>query len=67
VNLTAAEGSNTNPKPKNQVIASLNGLVFALCVTERATQIPRNHETSEALPLVDKICGKEQEKWNRKP
>jgi hypothetical protein len=31
------------------------------------TQIPRSHETSEALPLVDKINGKEQEPQNRKP
>jgi hypothetical protein len=31
------------------------------------TQIPSSHETPEALPLVDKIIGKEQEPQNRKP
>jgi len=34
MNLKAAEGSNTNPKPRNQMLASLNGLVFSLCITE---------------------------------
>jgi hypothetical protein len=40
VNLIAVEGSHTSPKPRNQMLASLNGLVFALCLTEQSYPDP---------------------------